>query len=203
MNLTAITSYEDVQIKHFLDSLTITLAWQQPIANIDSSLIDVGTGAGIPGIPLKILLPNIKLTLLDATTKKATFLYHLKYKLGLDNVEIVVGRAEAIAHDSQYREKFDIVISRAVAPLPTLAELTLPFCTIGGSFIAPKKGAIDPEINQASKAIGTLGGSLREVKRVELPEFTDKRQLVIIDKISPTPKSYPRRPGIPSKRPLV
>jgi len=203
VNLTAITSYEDVQIKHFLDSLTITLAWQQPIANIDSRLIDVGTGAGIPGIPLKILLPNIKLTLLDATTKKATFLYHLKYKLGLDNVEIVVGRAEAIAHDSQYREKFDIVISRAVAPLPTLAELTLPFCTIGGSFIAPKKGAIDPEINQASKAIGTLGGSLREVKRVELPEFTDKRQLVIIDKISPTPKSYPRRPGIPSKRPLV
>ena len=134
LNLTAITDYESVQIKHFLDSLTVTLAWQQPISSMDFRLIDVGTGAGLPGIPLKILWPGIRLVLLDSTAKKAVFLHHLKQKLGLDDVEVVVGRAEEIAHETQYREKFDVVLSRAVAPLSTLVELTLPFCAIGGSF---------------------------------------------------------------------
>ena len=203
VNLTAITDYEEVQIKHFLDALTVTLAWQQPITRGNLHLIDVGTGAGIPGLPLKILFPNINLVLLDSVTKKAAFLYHLKGKLGLDDVEIIVGRAEAIAHEPRYREKFDIVLSRGVAPLPTLVELTLPFCAIGGSFIAQKKGAINSEISRATRAISTLGGNLQEVKRIDLPEFTDGRQLVIIDKISPTPQLYPRRPGIPSKRPLL
>jgi len=203
VNLTAITGYEDVQIKHFLDSLTVTLAWQQLITSTDFRLIDVGTGAGIPGIPLKILFPSIKLVLLEATAKKAAFLHHIKHKLGLDNIEIVVGRAEEIAHQNQYREKFDIVLSRGVAPLPTLVELTLPFCAIGGSFIGQKKGAIDLELSQANKAISLLGGNLREVKRVDLEEFADERRLIIIDKLSPTPQLYPRRPGIPSKRPLV
>lgn len=203
INLTAITDYEEVQIKHFLDSLAVTLAWQQPIDNADFRLIDVGTGAGIPGIPLKILSPDIRLVLLDATAKKATFLHHLKDKLGLDNVEIVVGRAEDVAHKIQYREGFDLVLSRAVAPLPTLVELTLPFCTIGGSFIAQKKGATDLEISSARQAINLLGGNLREVKRIDLEEFTGERQLVIIDKVLPTPSKYPRRPGIPSKRPLL
>ena len=202
VNLTAITDYEEVQIKHFLDSLTVTIAWQLPISNADFSLIDVGTGAGLPGIPLKIMFPNIRLVLLEATAKKAAFLHHLKQKLGLDNLEIVVGRAEAVAHLSEYRERFDIVLSRGVASLPTLVELTLPFGTIGGSFIAQKKGEIEPEISQATKAISTLGGSLREVKRIELEEFTDQRQLIIIDKVSITPPQYPRRPGIPAKRPL-
>ena len=202
VNLTRITGYEEVQIKHFLDSLTVALAWPPLTPNADLRLIDVGTGAGIPGIPLKILLPDIRLVLLDSIAKKAAFLHHLKYKLGLDNVEIVVGRAEEIAHRAQYRENFDIVLSRGVAPLATLVELTLPFCIIGGSFIAQKKGAIDQEISQATKAISLLGGRLREVKRVNLEEFTDERQLVIIDKVSPTPQLYPRRPGIPSKRPL-
>ena len=202
LNLTSITDYENVQIKHFLDSLTVTLAWQQPISSMDFRLIDVGTGAGLPGIPLKILWPDIRLVLLDSTAKKAVFLHHLKQKLGLDGVEIVVGRAEGVAYDTQYREKFDVVLSRAVAPLPTLVELTLPFCTIGGSFIAQKKGAIDPEISRASQAISLLGGNLREVKRVDLQEFTDERWLVIIDKVSPTSEQYPRRSGTPLKRPL-
>jgi 16S rRNA (guanine527-N7)-methyltransferase len=202
INLTAITDYEEVQVKHFLDSLTVTLAWPQPIASADFSLIDVGTGAGIPGLPLKILLPDMKLVLLDSTAKKADFLHHLQYKLGLDNVEIVVGRAEELAHLPQYREKFDIVLSRAVAPLPTLVELTLPFCTIGGRFIAQKKGGIDPEIGRATKAISLLGGKLKEAQRVDLEEFTEERRLVIIDKVSPTPEPYPRHPGMPAKRPL-
>ena len=203
VNLTSITGYEDVQIKHFLDSLTVILAWQKPIIDADLRLIDVGAGAGIPGIPLKITFPNLRLALLEATAKKAAFLHHIQNKLQLDNVEIVVGRAEEVAHLSQYRERFDIVLSRAVAPLPTLVELTLPFCAIGGSLIAQKKGVIDPEISKATKAINILGGNLREVKRIDLAEFTDKRCLIVIDKASPTPHQYPRRPGIPSKRPLV
>ncbi len=203
MNLTRITEYEEVQIKHFLDSLTVTLALKQPTGGNSLRLIDVGTGAGIPGLPLKILLPDIRLVLLDATAKKATFLYHIRDRLGLEDVEVVVGRAEEVAHQTEYRERFDVVLSRGVAPLATLVELTLPFCTIGGSFIAQKKGEIEPELSQATKAISILGGNLREVKKIELEEFTDERYLVIIDKITVTPEKYPRRPGIPAKRPLA
>jgi len=202
LNLTAITDYEEVQIKHFLDSLTVVQALKRLLSSASFHLIDVGTGAGLPGIALKILLPDIKLVLLDSTAKKAAFLHHIKHKLGLNNVEIVVGRAEAIAHEVQYREKFELVLSRAVARLPTLVEFTLPFCAIGGCFIAQKKGAVQPEMSQASRAITLLGGNLREVKRVDLEEFTDQRQLIVIDKVSPTPHQYPRRPGIPAKRPL-
>jgi 16S rRNA (guanine527-N7)-methyltransferase len=198
VNLTAITDYEEVQLKHFLDSLTIALAW----LGRGSSVIDVGAGAGIPGIPLKIAFPSIKLVLLEATAKKVSFLHHIREKLGLNDVEIIVGRAEEVAHVPGYREQFELVLSRAVAPLPTLVELTLPFCVVGGSFIAPKKGSVDEEIAQADKAISTLGGKLREVKRIELEEFADERYLVVIDKVAPTPEKYPRRPGIPGKRPL-
>ncbi len=203
MNLTSITDYEEVQVRHFLDSLTVTLALKRPLGGVGFRLIDVGTGAGLPGIPLKILLPDIELVLLDSTARKAGFLHHLKHKLTLDNVEIVVGRAEDVAHKAQYREKFDLVVSRAVSPLPTLTELTLPFCAIGGSFVAQKKGAIDAEISKAGRAINLLGGSLREVKSIDLEEFADERWLVIIDKILPAPPQYPRRPGIPAKRPIM
>ncbi len=202
MNLTAITSYDGVQTKHFLDSLTIVLAFKPP-AGASPGIIDIGTGAGLPGIPLKILFPNIRLALLEATAKKAAFLKHITQHLELADVEIIVSRAELAARDARYREHFDIALSRAVAALPAAVELALPFCTIGGSFIAQKKGAIDEEITQAHKAIEILGGKLREVKRIELPELADDRYLVIIEKISPTPEKYPRHPGMPEKRPIV
>ncbi len=203
VNLTAITGYEEVQVKHFLDSLTVTIAFKPPLADANLRVIDVGTGAGLPGIPLKILFPDIKLVLLEATAKKAAFLHHISHQLRLENIEIVVGRAETVAHETRNREQFDLVLSRAVASLPALVELTLPFCAIGGSFISQKKGAIDQEMSQATKAIKTLGGDLREVKRIDLEGLTDERYLVIIDKVSPTPPQYPRRPGIPAKKPLI
>jgi len=202
VNLTTITGYEEVQVGHFLDSLTVTLAMKLPAGVGSFGIIDVGSGAGLPGIPVKILLPDVKLVLLEATAKKANFLRHLIAKLVLDNVEVVVGRAEEVAHDAQFRERFELVLSRAVAPLPTLAELTLPFCAVGGSFVAQKKGAIDLEVSKASRAITMLGGNLREVKGVDLEEFSDKRWLIVVDKVMPTPQQYPRRPGIPAKRPI-
>ena len=202
INLTRITDYEEVQVKHFLDSLTVTMAINQEDIGESLSVIDVGTGAGLPGIPLKILLPGIRLSLLEATAKKAKFLEHLIKKLGLDDIEIVVGRAEEVAHQPQYREKFDLVISRAVASLPALVELALPFCAVGGSFIAQKKGDIAGEVEQSHKAIAMLGGKLRGIKAIELTEFDDRRCLVMIDKVKPTPGEYPRRSGMPAKRPL-
>jgi len=200
--LTTITAYEEVQLKHFLDSLTVSLAWPPQAAENGPSIIDVGTGAGLPGIPLKIVFPALKLTLLEATSKKTAFLRHIVQELGLDGVEVVDGRAEEVAHQAGYREKFDIVLSRAVAALPTLVELALPFCAVGGSFIAQKKGDIDDEVDRAGRAISLLGGGLREVKKVALTSLPDERCLVVIDKLSPTPEKYPRRPGIPAKSPL-
>lgn len=200
MNLTAITEYEDVQIKHFLDSLTLSLVWKPSTV---ASIIDVGTGAGMPGIPLKILYSNIKLVLLDSVAKKSAFLEHLKHKLQLPDIEVTVGRAEEEAHRPEYREKFNIVLSRAVAELPTLVELALPFCAIGGIFIAQKKGEITDEVERAYHAIALLGGKLREVRSIELEEFSEKRYLVIIDKVSHTPEQYPRRAGVPKKRPIL
>jgi 16S rRNA (guanine527-N7)-methyltransferase len=203
INLTAITDYSAVQVKHFLDSLTITLALpEEAVQRPDFNIIDIGTGAGFPGVPLKILFPQPRLVLIEPITKKTAFLHHIIRKLELENVEVLNSRAEEAAHLPLYREQFALVLSRAVALLPTLVELTLPFCQIGGRFIAQKKGEIDQEINRAKKAIAALGGKLDQIKKIELDEFADARYLVIIDKIYPTPNKYPRRPGLPRRRPI-
>jgi len=202
MNLTSVTGYDEVQITHFLDSLTVVLGLQEHLIDNKPRIIDVGTGAGLPGIPLCIATPDIQLILLEATSKKVTFLRYIADKLGLNDVEIVTGRAESIAQDEKYRETFDIVLSRAVAPLAVVAELTLPFCRIGGCFIAQKKDDIRKERADAAKAVEILGGKFGEIVDIKLEEFTDNRCLVIIDKIGETPQKYPRRPGVPAKRPL-
>lgn len=203
INLTAITDYSSVQVKHFLDSLTITLAVpEKELAKPEFTIIDVGTGAGFPGLPLKILVPQPRLVLIEPTAKKTVFLHHIIQKLELENVEVVNSRAEEAAHLPLYREQFVLVLSRAVALLPTLVELTLPFCRIGGRFIAQKKGEIEREVDRAKEAISILGGKLNQIKTIEMDEFDDARHLVIIDKIYPTPGKYPRRPGVPKRRPI-
>jgi 16S rRNA (guanine527-N7)-methyltransferase len=203
INLTAITDYSSVQVKHFLDSLTIILALPgKEMERPDFNIIDIGAGAGFPGVPLKILFPQPRLVLIEPTTKKTAFLHHIIRKLELDNVEVLNSRAEEAAHLPLYREQFALVLSRAVASLPTLVELALPFCQIGGRFIAQKKGRIGQEVNGAEKAIAVMGGKLDRIKKIELDEFNDARYLVIIDKIYPTPSKYPRRPGLPRRRPI-
>ncbi len=202
INLTAITDYQEVQLKHFLDSLTLVPALQDaPWAKGEFTLMDVGTGAGMPGLPLKIFLPEIRLALLDSVAKKTAFLKHVTDRLGLDYVNILTGRAEEFAHDPDYREKFDMVVSRAVTRLPTVVELTLPFCRQGGLAIAQKKGAIEEELSRVARAIDILGGKVKEVRKIDL-ELLEQRSLVIVEKVSPTPQRYPRRTGVPAKRPL-
>ena len=203
-NLTTITDYQEVQIKHFLDSLTVISALTEEESRQPGfSIIDIGTGAGFPGIPLKVFLSQSRLVLLDSKAKKAAFLQHVIEQLELDDVEVVVGRAEEIAHRSLFRENFTLVVSRAVASLPTLVELALPFCYIGGKFVAQKKGQIEQEVVQASKAIDILGGELNQVRKLELEELSDSRYLVIIDKIYPSPGKYPRRAGTPTRHPII
>ncbi|MBN1176880.1 MAG: 16S rRNA (guanine(527)-N(7))-methyltransferase RsmG [Dehalococcoidales bacterium] len=200
MNLTGITSYEEVQVIHFLDSLTIIQAIDK---EQNLAVIDVGTGAGLPGIPLKIVLPDIKLTLLEATAKKTRFLSHIVNMIGLDDVQIVTGRAEEVGHNAEYRERYNLVLSRAVAPLPALVELTLPLCVVGGNFIAQKKGDIIREMERARKVVSLMGGIYKEVKSVSLEESGDRRYLIVIEKLEPSPAEYPRRPGIPAKKPII
>jgi len=203
-NLTTITDYQEVQIKHFLDSLTVILALtEEELRQPGFSIIDIGTGAGFPGIPLKVFLTQSRLVLLDSRAKKAAFLRHIIEQLELEHVEVVVGRAEEIGHQPLLRENFTLVVSRAVASLPTLVELALPFCHIGGKFVAQKKGQIEQEVVQAGKAIDVLGGKLNPVKKIELEALSDKRYLVIIDKICPSPEKYPRRAGTPTRRPII
>ena len=200
INLTTVTEYEEVQTRHFLDSLTVSAAIPSP-ALTGAKLLDVGSGAGLPGVPLAIAYPGLHVTLLEATRKKAAFLERLIGKLGLE-IDVLTGRAESLARDASLRDRFDVVVSRAVARLPVLVELTLPFCRVGGIVVAQKSRNARPEVEEAEPAIGRLGGSLRDVTPVTVPESGVRRLLVTVDKLSPTPDRYPRRPGIPSKRPL-
>ncbi len=200
-NLTAITDSEGVQVKHFLDSLTMVPLIKEKSSG-SYSIIDVGTGAGFPGIPLKIAMPEIKVTLLEATAKKVLFLEHIIKELKLVDIEVITGRAEEAAQKPEYREKFDVVASRAVAELAVLAELTLPFCAVGGYLIAQKKGDIQVELEKSLNAIEMLGGRLSSIEKIRLEGLEDMRYLVVIDKVKSTPEKYPRRPGMPEKRPI-
>jgi 16S rRNA (guanine527-N7)-methyltransferase len=203
-NLTAITEHEQVQIRHFVDSLSCLLAEEarRALNRPNARVIDVGTGAGFPGIPLKIVCPAISLTLLEATGKKVAFLEHMIGRLRLQKVSAVKARAEDLAHDPAHRERYDLALARAVAELPVTVEYTLPFCKVGGWVVAHKGESGASEAWAAEKGIHLLGGELRRVVAVELPGLPEDRSLVIMEKVSPTPANYPRRPGIPGKRPL-
>ncbi|MFQ5933473.1 MAG: 16S rRNA (guanine(527)-N(7))-methyltransferase RsmG [Dehalococcoidia bacterium] len=201
INLTRIVDREGVQLKHFLDSLTIVKAL--PHADLSGlRILDVGSGAGFPGVPLKILNPQIKLCLLDSVGKRTAFLRHLVDALGLSAVDVVTARAETLAHDPAYRDSFDVVLSRAVAPLAALLELALPFCKIGGRFIAQKDVSYKNEPGDLPRALSLLGGELIEEIPVKLEGLDASRCLVIITKVRRTPQKYPRGPGVPARRPL-
>lgn len=199
MNLVSKASLAKVEARHILDSLTSALAFDgAPLGKV----IDVGTGAGFPGLPLKIVFPAIDLTLVEATQKKTRFLEAAVEALGLDGAEVVAERAERLGQDPAYREAFDVVLARALAPLPVLAELTLPFCRRGGVVVAYKSLGVEGEVAEARRAIEMLGGAPSRMVEVPATVTGDARVLVTIEKGSPTPRKYPRRPGTPAKQPL-
>jgi len=199
-NLTAITDYEEVQIKHFLDSLTCLKA--MGAVKPGERLIDVGSGAGFPGLVLAIARPDLDVTLLEATTKKALFLEHVATSLGLPNVRIVNARAEELGHDPAHREAYHWAAARAVADLAELVEYLLPFCRLDGRGLAQKGPDVAEEIAGAARAIEILGGCLERTLSLQLPFLNEWRTLVVVAKARPTPAAYPRRPGIPHKRPI-
>ena len=200
INLTAITEPKEVAIKHMIDSIT---AYDENLFKDGTTVIDVGTGAGFPGLPLKIFCPEIKLTLMDSLNKRIKFLQTVVEELGLKDVECVHARAEEGARNKKYRESFDIAVSRAVARLPILCEYCLPFVKKGGHFIALKGMQYNDEADEATKAIKVMGGSHTDIRPVKLPELDDKRAVIPINKTMPTPKAYPRKAGTPTKNPLV
>jgi len=201
INLTSVVEYEEVQVKHFLDSLTVDMALPGRLAGL-GSVIDVGAGPGFPGLPLKLAFPELRLALVESVGKKSEFLRHMVATMGLSGVEVHTGRAERLAHEPELRGAFDLVVTRALAKLSVLSEYTLAFCKIGGSVVALKHGGIDGEIAAAAYAIEALGGRMGTVQSVEVTGLTDNRIVVAVDKIGATPDRFPRRPGIPSKRPL-
>ena len=200
MNLTGITEYEEVNEKHFIDSLSIIKAID---LNQVESVIDIGTGAGFPGIPLKIAFPHLNVVLLDSLNKRINFLNTVINTLGLKNINTIHGRAEDFAKDLKYREQFDLCVSRAVANLSTLSEYCLPYVRINGMFVPYKSGEIDEEVNQAKKAVSILGGNIEDVIKFQLPNTEIKRSFVKIKKKQSTPKKYPRKAGMPTKEPLM
>lgn len=199
MNLTGITEYEEVISKHFLDSLLLVKAYDM---NQADSIIDIGTGAGFPGIPLKIVFPEKKFVLLDSLGKRIKFLDEVVDNLGLQQIELIHGRAEDYAKKEEYREQFDLAVSRAVANLASLCEYCIPFVKLGGVFIPYKSGSIQDELKQSEKAVSALGGKRRECKELILPATDITRTFVFVDKKKHTSKKYPRKAGLPTKEPL-
>ena len=198
-NLTTLVTPQEIRVKHFLDSLSCL----QVINKCNSfKLIDVGTGAGFPSIPIKIILPKIKLTLIESIQKKANFCHHIVKELNLQEVEILNARAENIGQDRHYREQFDWAVARAVASLPTLVEYLLPLVKKGGKALAQKGKNANKELQIARNAIQILGGELGEIRKVDIPSIKETRFLVVIKKVSSCPLKYPRRAGVPAKKPL-
>lgn len=200
MNLTGITDYEEVMLKHYLDSLVLKL----PIngGNKHIKLIDVGTGAGFPGLPLKIAYPEAEVVLFDSLNKRIKFLDEVINTLGLKNVTTIHGRAEDGGRNPKLREQFDVSVSRAVADLAVLSEYNLPFVKVGGYFVAYKSKDVDAEVEKSRKAISILGGEVEKVDKFTLPETDIERALVYIKKVKNTGKKYPRKAGVPGKEPL-
>ena len=199
MNLTGITEYEEVVQKHFVDSLALCKAVD---VNEAETLIDIGTGAGFPGIPLKIAYPHLKVTLLDSLQKRIKFLNEVVMQLELQDVETIHGRAEDFAKPSMKRESYDLCVSRAVANLASLSEYCLPYVKLGGYFVPYKSGKIDEELEESKKAVYLLGGKIEEKVKFSLPDSDISRSLIKIKKTSATPKKYPRKSGLATKEPI-
>ena len=199
MNLTAITEMDEVIMKHFVDSVSLIQAVPD-LAKKGYSLIDIGTGAGFPGIPLKIVFPDLKITLLDSLNKRIKFLNQVILDLSLNNISALHGRAEDLAQQKEYREHYDFCVSRAVANLATLSEYCLPFVKIGGRFVSYKSGECDEEVQDAKSSVFLLGGKVKDVTKFELGDA--KRSFIAIEKVAGTSKKYPRKAGVPSKTPL-
>ena len=207
MNLTAITEFDDVLTKHFLDSISLYHLCMSGVFTSNDfsthSLVDLGTGAGFPGIPLKIMFPDLKITLMDSLNKRILFLQEVITELGLKNIEAIHGRAEDLARNKSYREKFDFCVSRAVANISTLSEYCLPFVKVGGSFISYKSDQSEEELAAGQHAIKILGGHVTYTDSFQLPDSDFGRSLIVITKEKSTAKKYPRKAGTPSKEPLT
>ncbi len=199
INLTAITDMRDVVFKHFIDSVSLVKVID---VSRETSLIDVGTGAGFPGIPLKIIFPDLKVTLLDSLNKRVSFLDEVIDRIGLNGIQAIHGRAEDVGRNPEFREKYDMCVSRAVANLSTLSEYCMPFVKVGGSFISYKSGTIEDELKQAEKAVKILGGSIEKVVNFRIEEIDAERSLIQIMKKNRIPMKFPRKAGIPGKEPL-
>ena len=200
MNLTSITDWDEFVDKHFLDSLVLESVF--PEIKDANRVIDIGTGAGFPGIPLAIIYPNIEFSLLDTLTKRINFLDEVCKELELDNISLIAGRAEDYGKDSSYREQYDLCVTRAVAEINVLSEFTIPFVKENGKIVFYKSNSVKEELEQGNNSINTLGGKLNNNIEVLIPNTEYKRNLIIIDKVENTPSKYPRKAGIPKKRPL-